>query len=700
MIVGSLEPVAPKQPRCATPGVIFSWRAATVSLVCIALVVVMRVLPPLPSPLEFEVYRSGGAKGQLEPLITTGHFEYGDFLTIEYENDAQARIGYDAWGSGGPKSDLIPFAINTRHRVAVKFPGFYMAPGAATGPKAPMQVWVDGNEVLRADVEFHYPFPDEIYFGRNPNGGTPGARLQGTVSTVDGIALSRGAQPFFPWTTRLSGLLTSPYRIAGVVLLTALFGWLVPLLRTKWRQPTRWSRTAWSAAVGGVLLTATFAYIVTDETWAFIYPESFGSFYDFQALSLVHGRLDVPEASLSGESFFFGGKCFGYFGPTPAVLRIPLLLLGVPVGVLSRPMMVFEYAVCLAAIYALFVRIQRLVQPGRPVSAAAALVFLLTAGAGSTLFFLGSRAYIYHEAILCGAACGLWACYFTIQYADSKTMRAWLLAVALGTLAVHSRPPLGFLVLCFTGAVALMNAFRDARHQVARHLLVGVFAAVGIVSFNGVSYLKFHTIEGCPLRYNVQYSGSRLARIEGKQFHLSNLRFGLHAYVLHPSLRFTRHFPFVESAGATPSEYPEAKNDIAEPMAGIPWAMPGLTLLAIAGFAAIPSLRADLRLLPLVVWISAIPAACAMFAAIAVSHRYTADFLPWLVTSAAFGLAAMERSSPKWRVLQYAAGVFSVFITLALTISFQGEGVWGVPAETRARYMHLKARVDALVQTR
>lgn len=706
MTAGGSQVQIPEIHRSPSLARTFSWRAAVACFVCVAAFVLVRIWPPLPSPLQLEVTRSGGAKGQMEPLITTGHFEYGDFLTIEYENDSQARIGYDAWGSGGPKSDPIPFASHSRHRVVVNMPALYMPPGASTGAKAPVSVWVDGHEVLQGNVEFHYPHPDEIYFAHNPNGGTPGAQFNGIVATTSGEDLSHGRDPFFPWKTRLAAFIRSPRQLAGVLLLSALAGILLPFFRSKWQPPSRWPKSAWAALVCGGLLVTGFAYLITDETWGFIFPESFGSFYDFQALSLLHGRLDVPEAALSGESFYYAGKCYGYFGPTPALLRIPFMLLGAPIGVLSRTMMVFEYAVCLAAIYALCARICRLVRPGGGLSATATILFMLTAGGGSTLFFLSSRAYIYHEAILCGAACGLWACYYTIRYAERKDTSSWIFALILGTLAVHARPPLGLFVLCFTGAVALMNAIgafgrsapasapNAAAKNVRRHLVVGVCAALGILSFNGLSYLKFHTIEGCPLRYNVQYSAARLARIGGKQFHLSNVRFGLDAYVLHPSLHFTKHFPFVETAGAAPNDYPKAKMDIAEPMAGIPWAMPALTLLAIAGVGAMPSLRADLRYLPIVVWLSAIPAAFAMFAAIAVSHRYTADFVPWLVTAGAFGIAAMERASPKWRILLVPACAFSLFVTAALTISFQGEGVWGVPDQVRTRYLQLKERVD------
>jgi hypothetical protein len=49
-----------------------------------------------------------------------------------------------------------------------------------------------------------------------------------------------------------------------------------------------------------------------------------GDFFDAQARSLLHLRWDVPRRVVDGEGFRIGGKEYIYFGPWPALLRLPL----------------------------------------------------------------------------------------------------------------------------------------------------------------------------------------------------------------------------------------------------------------------------------------------------------------------------------------------------------------------------------------
>ena len=51
-----------------------------------------------------------------------------------------------------------------------------------------------------------------------------------------------------------------------------------------------------------------------------------GNFYDLQARALFHGHLSVPDGSLGIEGFVVDGRTYMYFGPFPALLRMPVLL--------------------------------------------------------------------------------------------------------------------------------------------------------------------------------------------------------------------------------------------------------------------------------------------------------------------------------------------------------------------------------------
>ena len=99
-----------------------------------------------------------------------------------------------------------------------------------------------------------------------------------------------------------------------------------------------------------------FGWLVTLGSFQFIAPDVFGSFYDHQAAVWLKGRWDVPEAALSGEAFVVEGKIFGYFGPTPSLMRLPLVALGLGFSQVTRLCMTLDFAACLVAAYALLPR--------------------------------------------------------------------------------------------------------------------------------------------------------------------------------------------------------------------------------------------------------------------------------------------------------------------------------------------------------
>jgi hypothetical protein len=92
------------------------------------------------------------------------------------------------------------------------------------------------------------------------------------------------------------------------------------------------------------------------------------------------------------------------------------------------------------------------------------------------------------------------------------------------------------------------------------------------------------------------------------------------------------------------------------------------------------------------------PMTAALFAAVAQSHRYTADFVPFLIATAAFGLAATDTLSAGARRWWLAATTLltpaAIAVTLAITVHYQGEGVWGVSDEIKARYLAMRRWSD------
>lgn len=468
----------------------------------------------------------------------------------------------------------------------------------------------------------------------------------------------------------------------------------------------RWRMHLWFVGCT-VVACVLFGTILTQGTWALGEAEPLGDFYDHQAASLLQGRLDVPLEAVQFEAFVRDGKTYGYFGLTPALLRLPWVALDLGFGRWSRVMMLGEFAAALGAGYLLLCEaVRRRSGRGEPPPMAVVL-FVGNAGLGSTLLFLGSRAYVYHEAILCGAALALGSVWAALRYLDAPRASWWSTALVAGVLSVHARPSIGLFALTVLALSAGAVAWRvwrekttgDAwRRQVRQSVMVAGLAGLGVASFNAVSYLKFRTIEGCPLRMNVQYDAERLAKIDGRQFHAGNLPFGGSAYLLRPDAVLSKYFPYVRLTEAEPAKFPSAKIDLVEPMLGLPYAMPGLVLAALFGLVAGVGAGGRAREVVGVLWLGILPMALSMFAAIAVSHRYTADFVPFLVAAAALGFAAIEGATGRRRIGALAvlgvATLVAVPLTVALTLNAQGEMVWLVPDTVRQRYCGLREDVD------
>ncbi|MBM3856055.1 MAG: hypothetical protein FJ399_23345, partial [Verrucomicrobia bacterium] len=330
------------------------------------------------------------------------------------------------------------------------------------------------------------------------------------------------------------------------------------------------------------LATLGFTWLVTLGTFRFAEREVFGNFYDFQAASLLAGRLDVPEEAIGGEAFEAHGKLYGYFGPTPALLRLPLVAAGVAFGQLSRAFMVAYFVGCLLAAYLLLIQGLRwranAATPAADAVAApspfATCLLVFSVGWGSTIFFLGSRGLIFHEAILAGIVFALWSSWCSLRFLARPVSRWWLGALVCGLLSLHARPPTGLFALTLLGGVTVALALRLLRRRpstaggspappvaLQRYASIGIACAAGVFTLHGLAYLKFGVFDPAPLSISRPYRNpERLATIEGKSLHAANVPFGFYTYVVRPNFRLERGFPWIYLGSPIPGYYfPRAK---------------------------------------------------------------------------------------------------------------------------------------------
>ena len=188
-------------------------------------------------------------------------------------------------------------------------------------------------------------------------------------------------------------------------------------------------------------------YFTTLGTWRLTHQRIDGgwtaAFFWQQAESmLVHARLDVDPAAFGIECFMRDERCYGYFGVTPSLVRIPFL--GISRFFHSALTPVFLAAAILVAWWAAFQMLQRSLRTGEVLAPSRALVLgygllgALALGPGSTLLFL-ARPAVYEEAIAWGVAFFLlamnhvWAWY-------AREARSLVPAVVFGILAANARP--------------------------------------------------------------------------------------------------------------------------------------------------------------------------------------------------------------------------------------------------------------------
>lgn len=118
----------------------------------------------------------------------------------------------------------------------------------------------------------------------------------------------------------------------------------------------------------------------------------------------------------------------GYFGPWPALLRLPVAALTDRFdGRLTQPSMLLAFVVALFFTARLAWRIRALVLPDAPLRRAEQWAiggFAFVVGSGSVLMFLGADLLVFHEAAIWGAALAIGALEFVVAFTVTARRRA------------------------------------------------------------------------------------------------------------------------------------------------------------------------------------------------------------------------------------------------------------------------------------
>jgi hypothetical protein len=408
-----------------------------------------------------------------------------------------------------------------------------------------------------------------------------------------------------------------------------------------------------------VVVVVTFLLLLLGGHTSLLRSDFEGGFYDAQARSFLHGRLDVPASKLYFEALFTGHKAYMYFGPWPALLRMPIELFTHDFdGRLTRLSMLIAFAVAMIFATRLVLRVRALFRPNDPVSrfenyATAAFIFVL--GIGSVLFFLGSVGIVYHEADLWGTALAIGSFDVLIAYCVAPSRRGLALASLLALLAIMSRASVGSGPVLAIVGILVASLTESTRKWAGLSALtrgastvrdLSIAFVVPLALYMAVNYAKFRTLLSIPL--NRQYtflriSPNRRAALAANGNSLFGVKFMPTQLVqaFRPDgIRITSVFPWVKFPPPA-TLIGSARFTGLEPSTSLVASMPFLMVLAAVGLVVLARRQpedhgqiASLR----------IPVVGAAFATIPtigigyVANRYLSDFVPLMLLLAALGL--------------------------------------------------------------
>jgi len=648
---------------------------------------VQRYAPDFPERFAIVVQLDPGAHGA-EPLIATGRTGSGDLLYLRHYPDGAVSFEYDSWGrSSVPIGEKCTVPANGVLNVVVEMPSLYAPTGHYGIGDPALRVWCDGKKVLDGNVGYYAHPRRAVWFGENSIGsGSAGSHFSGTIRDRDGNVLRGATSNFLPFRIRFfTWLKRCPWEILSQLVFGVAVFWLWQRLARSARAVGTAITPLWPVGVAGLLCAACFLAVLTQLTWDLTPLDFLARFYDFQASAMLAGRIDVPLEGIGGEAFECAGKYFGYFGVTPAILRLPLMMFDPYPGDLAVVCMIAEYLLAIGGAVWVLREAAHVVGTSRP-SAAQYAFFVAAVGLGSPVFFLATRPMFYHEAILSGFAFALATCAAGLRLLWRPTWRTGAVAVVFCVLAVNGRQTTGLYAALFVCGCVLVSHRRALEKAV---LVVATGAA--LLSANAVAYWRFGTLDASPLSFAVSYRGGRLDAIGQSKFHLENIPFGASTYLLQPNLRLTWSIPFIHvGIGLQGFGSTIARLDVADRTVALPFSTPCLFFLACGGVVA--ARRRNVRVPVAIAVAASLPVYIALFAFMATAQRYSVDLFPPLVVTAAFALMSIDALDTKVRGAAIALAalllVASVIVSVGIAIDYQTR--WGpnFDANARAAYRH------------
>lgn len=416
-----------------------------------------------------------------------------------------------------------------------------------------------------------------------------------------------------------------------------------------------------ACAIGAALGMLVFVLVIYLNHGQFFSGSFVSGFYETQAKALRHLQFNVPHGSLGIEAFEIGSKSYMYFGPWPSIIRLPLMWLFPSMsGHWVNPSMLLALLIALVASSRIAWKIRNLVNTDSPITRIECWIigiFSFAIGGGSVFLFLTSQAWVYHEAEIWGAAGALIAFDAIFAFVLKPKASRLVLASAFATMAVLSRPSVGFgpifilgilgfaSLLPFTRRVFGLEKIFDPSRPLRWAIRSTAAAVIPAAIYLYVNYAKFGSWLVFPSDKQIfsQVSVYRKAMLADNGNTLFGLKFSPTTFVQYirpDAIKFSSLIPFIDFP-STAHVFGRVQFDTIEPTSSLTSSMPLFACLAIVGiFAALwpgkgsPSRFASTRLLLL----GGLVGAYTVIPYSYIGQRYMSDFMPLLIIGGLVGV--------------------------------------------------------------
>lgn len=409
------------------------------------------------------------------------------------------------------------------------------------------------------------------------------------------------------------------------------------------------------SSLAGVLV-GSLAYLLTLFAWSW-QPFRTGTesryasdFFDVQARAFLNGDLHLPPGSMGIEGFIHDGQEYQYFGPFPALLRVPILAVTDEFdGRLTVFSMLAAFIVMVVVTVRLYWLVRDLLRRDAPVGRFEALIsatFLALALGGTTLTFDASLPWAFHEVYAWAVPLSVAAMYWLLRVLIQPTRPAvlWLLASLVALVLTRTT---GGWAMCggagLAGLWMLSGRLHVDRRWGGALLAIGVAPIALAAAYN---YAKFDHPYMFPLADQVftRFSPQRQLALEVNGGSITGLQFFPSTFVSYfdpRGIRFVDYFPFVTMPEHAARAYAGATLDQSYRSGSITAFMPALALLTLLAVVFVVGRRSlDRRLLR----IPFIAAAVIPFGVLNygyIAFRYTSEFVPLLIFGGSVAVVVM-----------------------------------------------------------